>query len=212
MVADLRMEYVLWQKGYAVIGIDEAGRGPLAGPVAAGACILPPGVSLPGINDSKRLSEKRREEAFPAICQAALGWGVGLVDHHRIDEVNIRNATFEAMGLAIARALAMAEARTGAQVRPWLLVDGNASLPDWVGAQRTVVGGDRKVLSIAAASILAKVTRDRLMAEYERSYPGYGFARHKGYAAPEHLAALDRLGPSAIHRVTFIDHRQLKFF
>lgn len=208
-MADLRMERVLWGHGWAVVGVDEAGRGPLAGPVVAGACILPPGAELPGVNDSKKLTERRREAAYEAILQTAVGWGVGVVDNRRIDQINIRNATFEAMAQAAAAALAMA-GEAGA--RPWLLVDGNAQVPSWQGAQRCVVGGDRKVLSIAAASILAKVTRDRMMVEYDQLYPQYGFARHKGYGAQEHFAALDAFGPCPIHRITFIDHRQLRLF
>lgn len=208
-MADLRMERVLWRRGYAVVGVDEAGRGPLAGPVVAGACILPPDAVLPGVNDSKKLSEKRREAAYDAILQTAVGWGVGVVDHERIDRINIRRATFEAMAQAVDAALRMAGA-SGAD--PFLLIDGNATIPSWSGAQRWVIGGDRKVLSIAAGSILAKVTRDRMMVEYDRLYPEYGFARHKGYAAKEHFAALDRVGPCPIHRITFIDHRQLKLF
>lgn len=209
-VADLRMERVLWRHGWMVVGVDEAGRGPLAGPVVAGACILPAGAELPGVNDSKKLTRKKREAAYEAIQEIAVGWAVGVVDNRRIDEVNIRNATFEAMAQAVEGALAMARERAGGE--PWLLVDGNALIPSWQGAQRCVVGGDRKVLSIAAASILAKVTRDRMMEEYDRLYPQYGFAQHKGYGSKEHFAALDMYGPSPIHRMTFINHRQLRFF
>lgn len=208
-MADLRMERVLWRRGYTVVGVDEAGRGPLAGPVVAGACILPEGVELPGVNDSKKLSEKKREAAFAVIQEAAIGWGVGVVEHARIDQVNIRNATFEAMAKAVEAALAMAGERCA---NPCLLVDGNALVPSWGRDQRYVIGGDRKVLSIAAGSIVAKVTRDRMMVEYDELYPEYGFARHKGYSAKEHFAAIDAHGPSPIHRMTFIDHRQLKFF
>lgn len=208
ITANLRLERVLWGHGCTVVGVDEAGRGPLAGPVVAGACILPPGVDLPGVNDSKALSAKRREEAFGRIQAAALGWGVGVVDAGRIDQINIRNATFEAMALAAKAALGMA----GAGDQAFLLVDGNATIPSWQGPQRWVVGGDHKSLSIAAASILAKVTRDRMMVAYDQDYPEYGFARHKGYGAKEHLAALDEHGPCPIHRMTFIDHRQLRFF
>jgi ribonuclease HII len=208
-MADLRLERVLWGSGFTVIGIDEAGRGPLAGPVVAGACILPQGARLPQVNDSKKLSEKRRDAAYERILDVAMAWGVGIVDHHRIDQVNIRNATFEAMDQATRCCLD----RLGhLPQRPGLLIDGNALLPQWTGEQRWIIGGDRKSLSIAAASILAKVTRDRMMLEYDLQYPGYGFARHKGYAAREHLEALDALGPTPIHRMTFIDHRQLKFF
>lgn len=207
-MADLRLERVLWRHGYQVIGVDEAGRGPLAGPVVAAACILPPDADLPEVNDSKKLSEKKREAAFERIRQAALGFGIGIVDAQRIDQINILRATFEAMTQAVAEARAMA-AVAGT---PWLLVDGNQKLPSWAGEQRPVVGGDRKSLSIAAASILAKVTRDRIMVAYDELYPQYGFARHKGYSAREHFEAIDRYGPSPIHRMTFINHRQLRFF
>lgn len=212
-MADLRMERVLWRHGYTVVGVDEAGRGPVAGPVVAGAAILPVGAELPGVNDSKQLSEKKREKAYEKVCEIALGWGVGVVDHQRIDQINIRNATFEAMYLAVQAALKMFGERTGAPTaKTCLLIDGNALVPAWTGDQRWVIGGDRKVLSIAAGSILAKVTRDRMMVEYDRLYPAYGFAKHKGYAAKEHFAALDAHGPCPIHRMTFIDHRQLKLF
>lgn len=207
-MADLRLERVLWRRGCQVIGVDEAGRGPLAGPVVAAAVILPPDADLPEVNDSKKLSEKRREAAFGRIQQIALGWGVGIVDAQRIDQINILQATFEAMAQAVERARAMAD--DGSE--PCILIDGNQKLRSWQGEQRPVVGGDRKSLSIAAASILAKVTRDRMMVEYDQLYPGYGFARNKGYAAKEHLTALEENGPSPIHRITFIDHRQLRFF
>jgi ribonuclease HII len=206
------MERVLWRHGFTVVGVDEAGRGPLAGPVVAGAAILPEGAALPGVNDSKQLSEKKREAAYTAVCEVAVGWGVGIVDAARVDQVNIRNATFEAMALAVQGALAMARERGTAVAKPCLLVDGNALVPSWQGDQRWVIGGDRKVLSIAAGSILAKVTRDRMMVEYDKRYPQYGFAKHKGYGAKEHMAALDEHGPCPIHRMTFIDHRQLRFF
>lgn len=211
-MADLRMERVLWRRGYAVIGVDEAGRGPLAGPVVAGAAILPEGVSLPGVNDSKQLSEKKREKAYEAVVESALAWGVGTVDAGRIDQINILKATFEAMAAAVVATLQMARERGVSADTACLLVDGNARLPQWAAGQRPVVGGDRKVLSIAAGSILAKVTRDRMMVEFDRLYPVYGFARHKGYSAKEHFAALDEHGPCPIHRMTFIDHRQMRFF
>ncbi len=209
-MADMRMERVLLRRGFIPIGVDEAGRGPLAGPVVAGACILPPDAELPGVNDSKKLTEKRREAAFERIKEVALGWGVGVVDNRRIDAINILNATFEAMRLAVQEALVMASDRCSGE--PFLLVDGNARVRGWEQGQRPVVGGDRKVLSIAAASILAKVTRDRMMIEYDAQYPQYGFARHKGYSAKEHFAALDEHGPCPIHRLTFINNRQLRFF
>lgn len=210
-MADMRMERVLHRRGFAPVGVDEAGRGPLAGPVVAGACILPANVVLDGVNDSKRLSEKRREAAYEQVVATALGWGVGVVESTRIDQVNIRNATFEAMQLAVDAALQMARGRV-MEERFCLLIDGNAALPSWQAEQRWVIGGDRKVLSVAAASILAKVTRDRMMVEYDRLYPVYGFARHKGYGAKGHFAALDEHGPCPLHRITFINHRQLRLF
>lgn len=211
-MADLRLERVLWRHGCQVVGVDEAGRGPLAGPVVAAACILPEGAALTGVNDSKQLTEKQREAAFGPIQETALGWGIGVVDAARIDEINILQATFEAMAQAVEAARAMAALRLGRAAEAALLVDGNRPLPQWSGWQRPVVGGDRKSLSIAAASILAKVTRDRIMVEYDKLYPEYGFARNKGYGSREHWEALERFGPCPIHRRTFIGRRQLRFF
>lgn len=231
-MADLRLERVLWGRGYLPIGIDEAGRGPLAGPVVAAACLLPADLALPGVNDSKKLTEKRREALFPQVAEQALAWGIGVVDHGRIDEVNILNATFEAMRLAVSGLLGgalppepplWAEA-VGAplakplpaglreQGAPFLLVDGNQRIREWSGLQRPVIGGDRKALAIAAASILAKVARDRLMIAYDRLYPAYGFAGHKGYSAPVHWGALEREGPCPIHRLSFLGPRQSTLF
>jgi ribonuclease HII len=230
-LADQRLERVLWQRGYLPVGVDEAGRGPLAGPVVAAACILPAGVDLAGVNDSKKLTEKRREALFPLVQERAIAWGIGVVDHARIDEINILNATFEAMRLAIRGALGeaeppepplWAEAVGGPLAKPlpperqaegaFLLVDGNQLIREWSRPQRPIIGGDRKALAIAAASILAKVARDRLMVAYDQRYPAYGFARHKGYSAPEHWAALEREGPSPIHRRTFLGPRQMTLF
>jgi len=211
-MADLRLERVLWRHGCMVIGVDEAGRGPLAGPVVAAACILPEDVCLPGVDDSKRMTEKRREAAFAAIQEAAVGWGLGIVEAARIDQINILQATFEAMAQAVEAARAMAAARLGHLPEAALLVDGNRPLPQWPGWQRPVVGGDHKSLSIAAASILAKVTRDRLMVEYDALYPEYGFAHNKGYGSKEHLNALEEYGPCPLHRRTFIGPRQIRFF
>lgn len=238
-MADLRLERVLWGRGFLPIGIDEAGRGPLAGPVVAAACLLPADVSLPGVNDSKKLTEKKREALFPLIQEQAIAWGIGVVDHVRIDEINILNATFEAMRLAVQGLLgeplpaepplwgeavgvrlanplaldwAQAGGRSMGEQGHFLLVDGNQRIRQWTGIQRPVIGGDRKALSIAAASILAKVARDRLMIAYDALYPGYGFSRHKGYSAPEHWGALDREGPSPIHRRSFLGPRQSTLF
>ena len=175
-------------------GVDEAGRGPLAGPVCAAAVILPRGLEIPGLDDSKKLTDRRRRELYEVIVKEAVAYGIALVDERTIDEINILQATFRAMGEAVAKL----------EVRPDLaLVDGNRepALPMTV---RTVVGGDGKCASIAAASILAKVTRDRLMEELDQKYPQYGFALHKGYGTKRHFAALQNYGPCPIHRRSFL--------
>lgn len=175
-------------------GVDEAGRGPLAGPVCAAAVILPRGLEIPGLDDSKKLTDRRRRELYEVIIKEAAAYGIALVDERTIDEINILQATFRAMGEAVSKL----------EIRPDLaLVDGNRepALPMTV---RTVVGGDGKCASIAAASILAKVTRDRLMEELDRQYPQYGFALHKGYGTRRHFAALQDYGPCPIHRMSFL--------
>ncbi|MBQ6159733.1 MAG: ribonuclease HII [Oscillospiraceae bacterium] len=187
-------EAALRSEGYRMIcGIDEAGRGPLAGPVCAAACILPEGLVLEGLNDSKQLSEKRREALYEQITEKALAWAVCLADEKTIDEINILQATFRAMRGAV----------EGLKLRPDLcLVDGNRD-PGLGLPTRTVVKGDATCASVAAASILAKVTRDRLMKEYDVQYPGYGFAIHKGYGTKAHYAAVAALGLCPIHRRSF---------
>ena len=177
-----------------ICGIDEAGRGPLAGPVAAGAVILPRDCTILYLNDSKKLSEKRREELFLEIKEKALAWNVAVVSPARIDEINILQATYEAMRAAI----------DGLSQTPDLLLNDAVTIPGIEIPQIPIVKGDAKSVSIAAASILAKVTRDHLMAEYDKLNPGYGFAKHKGYGTAAHIAALRELGPSPIHRRTFI--------
>jgi ribonuclease HII len=176
-----------------VAGLDEAGRGPLAGPVVAAAVVLPPRTRWPGIDDSKSLSPRRREEAFSLLQKKAAAIGVGLVDAEEIDRVNIHRASLKAMEKAVAALPCFPD---------FLLIDGiftlNLPLP-----QRAVVKGDRKCLSIAAASIVAKVTRDRLMSAYDREYPEYNFARHKGYGTKEHLRAIEKYGRCPLHRLTF---------
>ena len=177
-----------------VCGIDEAGRGPLAGPVCAAAVILPAEYDLPGLNDSKKLSPKARETLYDRILAAAVAWGVGWANEREIDEVNILQATFRAMGRAF----------EGLGLRPdTAFVDGNRD-PKLPVPARLVVGGDGKYDCIAAASILAKVSRDRLMLEFAEKYPGYGFEKHKGYGTRAHYAALAALGPCPIHRLTFL--------
>jgi len=193
-----RHEAELWGKGLELVaGVDEAGRGPLAGPVVAAAVVLPREMPFAGIDDSKKLSPGRREEVYDLIRQHAVAVGVGSVSHTVIDEINILRATHKAMREAI-------EALGADLGRPpeHALVDGDevSVLPV---PQTAIHRGDELSTAIAAASIVAKVTRDRLLVQYEETYPGYGFARHKGYGTPEHLAALTRLGPCEIHRRSF---------
>ena len=177
-----------------ICGIDEAGRGPLAGPVTAGAVILPKDCQILYLNDSKKLSEKRREELFTEIKEEAVAWCVKTASPARIDEINILQATYEAMREAIA----------GLGVVPQLLLNDAVNIPQVEILQVPIIKGDAKSVSIAAASILAKVTRDHMMAEYDAIYPGYGFGKHKGYGTAAHIQALKELGPCPIHRRTFI--------
>ena len=182
-------------EGYTVIcGVDEAGRGPLAGPVCAAAVILPDHLELPGLNDSKKLSDKKRRELFPLIKEQAIAYGIGLASEKEIDEINILQATF----LAMERAIAQLESKADLA-----LIDGNRAR-DFGLPVKTVVKGDSLSASIAAASILAKVTRDDMMEAYANEYPGYGFEIHKGYGTKAHYAALTEKGPSPIHRMTFL--------
>ena len=176
-----------------IAGVDEAGRGPLAGPVVAAAVVLPADPDLPGLDDSKRLTPARREALFDRIRSQAEAWGVGVSDSAEIDRMNILRATLKAMRGAIS-ALSTPPGR--------VLVDGN-QLPGSGLPEMAFVDGDARCLSIAAASVIAKVTRDRMMAEYDRRYPGYGFAAHKGYGCAQHLHALRELGPCPIHRRSF---------
>ena len=179
--------------GY-VCGIDEAGRGPFAGPVVAGAVILPKDCEILGLNDSKQLSEKRREELYEEIMDKAIAAQVGYASPARIDEINILQATYEAMREAVGNL----------SVRPQILLNDAVTIPGIIIPQVSIIKGDAKSLSIAAASIVAKVTRDRLMREYDKIMPQYGFASHKGYGSKEHIEALRKYGPSPIHRKTFI--------
>ena len=177
-----------------ICGVDEAGRGPLAGPVCAAAVILPANLEIPGLNDSKKLSDKRRRELYPVIMEQAIAYGIGLADHQEIDEINILQATF----LAMERALA------NLSVKPELaLIDGNRE-KDFGVPVKTVVHGDSLSASIAAASVLAKVTRDDIMLQMAQEYPGYGFEIHKGYGTKAHYQALAEKGPCPIHRMTFL--------
>lgn len=175
-------------------GIDEAGRGPLAGPVVAAAVILPKDCQILFLNDSKKLSEKKRELLFDEIKEKAVSYGIGIASPERIDEINILQATYEAMRQAV----------SGLSVRPELLLNDAVTIPGIDIPQIPIVKGDAKSVSIAAASILAKVTRDRMMVQYDQLFPEYGFARHKGYGTAVHIQALKEHGPCPIHRHTFI--------
>ncbi|MCK5836983.1 MAG: ribonuclease HII [Desulfobacula sp.] len=191
----------LWQfelhtqkRGYPhIAGIDEAGRGPLAGPVVSAAVILPSSFTCPGINDSKKLSEKKRERFFPLISEQALAVGIGIADHTEIDQINILQASL----------LSMKRAVQNLKLTPdFLLIDGKFTIDSDL-PQQAIVKGDSKSISIAAASIIAKVTRDRIMEELHRTYPLYNFSRHKGYPTKAHKQAIMEHGPCPIHRKTF---------
>ena len=184
-------EYAAWG---AICGIDEAGRGPLAGPVVAGAVILPKDEKILYVNDSKKLSEKKREMLYDEIMDRALAVGVGVVGPERIDEINILQATYEAMRMAVAQL----------KVQPDILLNDAVTIPDLKVRQVPIVKGDAKSVSIAAASIIAKVTRDRLMREYGQVFPEYEFASNKGYGTKSHIEALKTYGPTPIHRRTFL--------
>jgi len=190
----LQFERRLHRQGYqAVAGIDEAGRGPLAGPVLAAAVVLPRHFELPGLTDSKKLSPAVRERLFPLIRQQALAVGIGFASPAEIDQLNILQATLQAMLRAVRRLRLSPD---------YLLIDGITPLPQTL-PQQTLKKGDSRSLSIAAASVVAKVVRDRLMVHYDRCFPGYGFAGHKGYGSAAHRQAIAELGPCPIHRVTF---------
>lgn len=185
-------EYRYQEAGY-LCGIDEVGRGPLAGPVVACAIVLPKDCDLLYINDSKQLSEKKREELYDRIVETAVSVGIGSVSPQRIDEINILQATYEAMRKAIANL----------SVKPAVFLNDAVTIPGVEGRQIPIIKGDAKSISIAAASIVAKVTRDRLMVEYDKIYPGYGFAENKGYGAPAHMERIKLCGLTPIHRRSF---------
>ena len=177
-----------------ICGVDEAGRGPLAGPVCAAAVILPPDVQIEGLNDSKKLTEKKREALFPLICDAAVAYSIAFSDEKEIDAYNILQATFLAMRRAVEGLSVPAQ---------YALIDGNR-MPPLMIAGETIIKGDALCQSIAAASVLAKVSRDRLMLEMDEQYPQYAFAQHKGYGTALHYEKLREFGPSPIHRLTFL--------
>ncbi|MBP3390469.1 MAG: ribonuclease HII [Clostridia bacterium] len=193
---DFELEMQAAANGYKfVCGVDEAGRGPLAGPVCAAAVILDPNTELVGVNDSKKLSEKKREALFDVICSKAVAYSIAFASVEEIEEHNILNATYLAMNRAI----------YGLKINSdFALIDGNRVPKDIKIDCQTVVKGDAKSLSIAAASILAKVTRDRLLLEYDKKYPEYNFAKHKGYGTAEHMDAIRKYGPSEVHRPSFL--------
>ena len=190
-----QIENEYYDKGYQLVcGVDEAGRGPLAGPVCAGACILPRGLAIEGLNDSKKLTDQKRRMLYDIITKQAVAWAVCMVDEKVIDDINILQATYQAMRGAVEKL----------SVKPdFVLVDGNRD-PQLGIPTLTVIKGDAKCANVAAASILAKVTRDRFMEEMDAKYPGYGFAVHKGYGTKAHYEALTEKGPSEIHRMTFL--------
>lgn len=189
------IEDALYGQGIVTIcGVDEAGRGPLAGPVCAAAVILPPHLEIPGLDDSKKLTDKRRRELFPLIKEQAIAYGIGLASHEEIDQINILQATF----LAMQRAIDQLEGKAD-----FALIDGNRE-KDFGLPVMTVVKGDSRSANIAAASILAKVTRDDIMEEMAEVYPQYGFEIHKGYGTKAHYEALRTYGASPIHRMTFL--------
>ena len=193
---DFNYEITAAKRGYKYIcGVDEAGRGPLAGPVCAAAVILPDGCVIEGLNDSKKISAKKRERLYDEIIEKAVGWSVAFGSVEEIESVNILKATYLAMNRAI----------DGLPVKAdYAIIDGNR-VPDGIKIQcETVVGGDSKSCSVAAASIIAKVTRDRLLMKYDRQYPEYGFAKHKGYGTAAHYDAIRKYGITPIHRPSFL--------
>lgn len=193
-LSPLHFEHQAQARGFrAVAGVDEAGRGPLAGPVVAAAVILPEQFDLPGLTDSKQLSEKARERLYPLIRAQALAVGIGVARVEEIDRINILQATVRSMQRAVRRLAVPAD---------FLLIDGNVPIPLAL-PQQTLVKGDARSLSIAAASVVAKVVRDRIMCSLDRLHPGYGLAGHKGYGSAAHRAAIAALGPSLCHRRTF---------
>lgn len=196
-----KYERQLAAEGYSLIaGIDEAGRGPLAGPVAA-ACVIfkSEGPFVKGADDSKKLSEKRREALFEEIKEKSFAYGISLVDNHRIDEINILQATYQAMRNALEEAIKMADNKM-----PGMLLVDHVHIPQVEIPQISITHGDAQSVSIASASILAKVSRDRLMKQFDEEFPQYGFAKHKGYGTKAHYEAIAQYGPSEIHRMTFL--------
>jgi ribonuclease HII len=202
------LEKAAWRGGArCVAGLDEVGRGPMFGPVVAAAVIFREGCRLPGLTDSKQLTEKQRNEFDAVIRECAVAWAIAAVDVETIDRINIRRASLLAMRLAVEQLAAGADSL----LPDYLLIDGRDTI-EWPCAQQAVVGGDGRSVSIAAASVLAKVYRDRMLVELDAVYPGYGLARHKGYCSHEHLDALRRLGPTPLHRKSYAPVAQRMLF
>ncbi len=196
-----RLEATLYDRGFDnICGVDEVGRGPLAGPVVAAAVILPDNVTIEGLDDSKKLSRAKREAVFEELIQRSLPCAIGIIDHVTIDQINILQASLRAMRKAVMDLSPKPDV---------VLVDGNAAIPNLRQPQFTLVGGDSRCRSIAAASVIAKVTRDRIMERYEELYPLFSFATHKGYPTAAHLSELRQHGPCNIHRKTFKPVAQL---
>ncbi len=196
LIALSKYEKDCYEKGFInIAGIDEAGRGPLAGPVVAAAVILPKGALIEGVNDSKKVSEKKREKLYDVIIENSIAWGVGIIDHTIIDEINILNATRLAMKTAI----------ENLSVKPdYILIDAEKKVDTNGIPYLSIIKGDALSISIGAASIIAKVTRDRIMREYDKIFPMYGFEKHKGYGTKAHVEALKEYGPCMIHRKSFL--------
>ena len=200
-VCENTFEKEAWAQGKYICGLDEAGRGPLAGPVVAGACILPKDCTILRLNDSKKLSEKVREELFLEIQEKAISWSVGIVSPAVIDEINILQATYEAMRQAVSKL----------SCQPQIFLNDAVVIPGIEESRQVkIIKGDAKSVSIAAASILAKVTRDHMMLEYDAIYPEYGFAKHKGYGTKAHTDAIREFGMTPIHRRTFLKKMNAK--
>jgi len=198
-------ERSFWDKGILyVAGVDEVGRGPLAGPVCAACVVLQQNFNVAGVDDSKKLSEKRRVELYSRILEQSVAYGIGLIGNERIDEANILTATKEAMLIAISDARIMLGERIGEEAKVGHLLIDAVKLPEAGIPGTAIVKGDEKSVSVAAASILAKVTRDRIMTEFDSIYPGYGFSSNKGYGTEAHYAGLRALGRTPIHRHTFL--------
>ena len=200
----LSFEQGLWSEGYRnILGVDEVGRGPLAGPVVTACVVLAENFYLPGVDDSKKVTEKKRKELYEKIKEQAVSYAFGMADYDRIDEVNILNATKEAMKEAVSKVLADLEAKGLSSQKDILVVDA-VNLDGLSIEQRDLIKGDATSMSIAAASILAKVKRDTMMEEFDKVYPGYDFAKNKGYGTKNHYKGLEAQGPCPIHRISFL--------